>query len=84
MNIESKSRKWHVEFGALANVFSTDMMAIFTQVKLSCYSLNFIEQAAHYDHKPRAAWLHVRLLVHRRSAAGWAECMIYSAIFTHG
>ena len=24
--------------------------------------------------------LYVRLLLHRRSAAGWAECMIYSAL----
>ena len=50
------------------------------QVKSSCYSPNFIEQTAHCDHKPRAAWVYVRLLLHRRSAAGWAECMIYSAL----
>ena len=50
------------------------------QVKSSCYSPNFIEQTAHCDHKPRAAWVCVRLLLHRRSAAGWAECMIYSAL----
>ena len=50
------------------------------QVKSSCYSPKFIEQTAHCDHKPRAAWVHVRLLLHRRSAAGWAECMIYSAL----
>ena len=42
-------------------------------VKSSCYSPNFIEQTAHCDHKPRAAWMHVRLLLHRRSAAGSAE-----------
>lgn len=45
-----------------------------------CYSPNVIEQTAHCDHKPRAAWVYVRLLLHRRSAAGWAECMIYSAL----
>ena len=50
------------------------------QVKSSCYSPNFIEQTAHCDRKPRAAWVHLRLLLHRRSAAGWAECMIYSAL----
>ena len=50
------------------------------QVKLSCYSPNFIEQTAHCDHKPRAAWVFVRVLLHRRSAASWAECMIYSAL----
>ena len=50
------------------------------QVKSSCYSPNFIEQTAHCDHKPQAAWVYVRLLLHRRSAAGWAECMIYSAL----
>ena len=56
-------------------------MPIFSaQVKSSCYSPNFIEQTAHCDHKPRAAWVYVRLLLHRRSAAGWAECMIYSAL----
>jgi len=32
------------------------------------------------DHKPRAAWVYVRLLLHRCSAAGWAECVIYSAL----
>ena len=52
----------------------------FGQVRSGCYSPNFIEQKAHCDHKPRAAWVHVRLLLHRRSAAGWAECMIYSAL----
>ena len=50
------------------------------KVKSSCYSPNFIEQAAHCDHKPRAAWVYVRLLLHRHSAAGWAECVIYSAL----
>ena len=50
------------------------------RVKSSCYSPNFIEQTAHCDHKPWAAWVHVRLLLHRRSAAGWAECMTYSAL----
>ena len=37
------------------------------------------KKKAHCDHKPRVAWVFVRLLLHRRSAAGWAECMIYSA-----
>ena len=50
------------------------------QVKPGCYSPNSIEQTAHCDHKPRAAWVFVRLLLHRRSAAGWAGCMIYSAL----
>ena len=50
------------------------------EVKSNCYSPNFIEQTAHCDHKPRAAWVFVRLLLHRRSAAGWAECMIHSAL----
>ena len=50
------------------------------QVKSSDYSPNFTEQTAHCDHKPRAAWVYVRLLIHWRSAAGWAECMIYSAL----
>ena len=27
-----------------------------------------------------AAWVYVRLLLHRRPAAGWAGCMIYSAL----
>jgi len=42
----------------------------------------FIEQTAHCDHKPRAAWAFVRLLLHRCSAAGCAECMIYSALMS--
>ena len=41
--------------------------------KSSCYSPNVIEQTAHCDHKPLVAWVFVRLLLHRRSAAGWAE-----------
>ena len=49
-------------------------------VKSSGHSPNFIEQTAHCDHKQRAAWVHVRLLLHRRSAAGWAECMMHSAL----
>ena len=49
-------------------------------VKSSCHSPNFIEQTAHCDHKPRAAWVYVRLLLHWRSAAGWAECIIHSAL----
>ena len=28
------------------------------QVKSSCYSPKFIEQTAHCDHKPRAAWVY--------------------------
>ena len=38
------------------------------QVKSSRYSPNFIEQAAYCDHKPRVAWVYVRLLLHRRSS----------------
>ena len=53
------------------------------QVKSSFYSPNFIEQTSHCDHKPRAAQVYVRLLLHRRSAAGWAEYMIYSALVLH-
>ena len=45
------------------------------QIKSRCCSLNFIEQTVRCDHKPRAAWVFVRLLLHRRSAAGWAECI---------
>ena len=37
------------------------------QSKLLYNSPNFIEQTAYYDHKPRAAWVVVRLLLHRRS-----------------
>ena len=37
--------------------------------------LNYIEQTAHCDHKPWAARVFVRLSLHRRSAAGWAEYM---------
>ena len=55
----------------VVNVRPEDLRA--SQVKSSCYSPNFIEQTAHCDHKPRAAWVYVRLLLHRRSAAGWAE-----------
>ena len=51
-----------------------------SQVKPSSYSPNFMEQTAHCDHKPRAAWVYVRLLLHRLSAAGWAECMIHFAL----
>ena len=29
------------------------------QNKSSCYSPNFVEQTAHCDHKPRAAWVHL-------------------------
>ena len=35
------------------------------------HSPSFIEQAVHCDHMPRVAWVFVRLLLHRRSAAGW-------------
>ena len=59
-------------------LFTESALGLF---KSSCYSRNFIEQTPHCDHKPRAAWVYVRLLLHRRSAAGWAECMIYSAHF---
>ena len=31
-------------------------------------------------HKPRAAWVFERLLLHRRSAASWAGCVMYSAL----
>ena len=37
-------------------------------------------QKAHCDHKPRAAWVFMRLLLHRRSAVGWAGCVIYSTL----
>ena len=50
------------------------------KVKSICYSPSFIVQAAHRDYTPRAAWVFVRLLLHRHSATGWAECMIYSAL----
>ena len=50
------------------------------QVKLSCYSPNFIEQTAHCDHRPRAAWVFMRLLFDRRSAARWTEGVVYSAL----
>ena len=53
-----------------------DRKSASSQVKSSCYSPNFIEQTAHCDHKPRAALVFVRLLLHRRSAAGWAECTV--------
>ena len=48
--------------------------------KFSSYSLNFIDQTAHFDHKARVACVFVRLLLHRRSAADWAECVIYAAL----
>ena len=38
-----------------------------SQVKSSCYSPNFIEKTAHCDHKPRAACVYVRLLLHRHN-----------------
>ena len=41
-------------------------------LKSSCHSPNSIEQTVHCDHKPRTAWVHVRLLLHRWSAAGWS------------
>ena len=52
-------------------------------VKLSYYSPNFIEQTARFNHKPRAAWVYVRMLLNRRSAAGWAECMVTSPRSPH-
>ena len=55
-------------------------LALTWLVKSSCYSPNFVEQTAHCDHKPRAVWVYVRLLLHRRSAASWAGCVIYSAL----
>ena len=50
-----------------------DSSQVKAQVKSSCHSPNSTEQTAHCDHKPRVAWVFVRLLLHRRSAAGWAE-----------
>jgi len=43
---------------------------LFEQAKSSCYSPSTIEQTAHFDHKPRTAWVFVRLLLHRRSVGG--------------
>ena len=50
------------------------------KAKSSYYSPNFKEQTAQCDHKPRAACVFVRMLLHRRSAVGWARCMVHSAL----
>ena len=69
---------WFIRRLSPRAVFAMPIFSV--QVKSSCTFPNFIEQTAHCDHKPRAAWVHVRMFLRRRSAAGWAECMIYSAL----
>jgi hypothetical protein len=46
----------------------------------SCNSPSCIEQTAHCDHKPRAAWVFVRMLPHPCSAAGCAGRATHSAL----
>ena len=42
--------------------------AVWELVKSSFYSPNFMEHIAHCDHKPRSAWVFMRLVLHRHSA----------------